>query len=45
MKNRKDKKKQYLSIKKERDKKFYNNISNENEIIVFNKKKRFRRLL
>ena len=39
MKNRKDKKKQYLSIKKERDKKFYNNISNENEIIVFNKKK------
>jgi len=38
MKNRKDKKKQYLLIKKERDKKFYNNISNENEIIVLNKK-------
>lgn len=38
MKNRKDKKKQYLLIKKKRHIKYNNIITNENEIIVFNKK-------
>ena len=38
MKNKKDKKKLYLSIKKERNIKYDNNIDNENKTIVFNKK-------